>query len=94
VVAGGGRWGGEASIFNQDGDALHMARWDPPRVLAEVQAKRAILDLHRPEEFHDTPGGFFCRHDQGTAGIWPCQTVRLLCLPYADHPDYQQEWRP
>lgn len=22
----------------------------------------------------------------------PCRTVRLLALPYAQHPDYQQEW--
>lgn len=24
----------------------------------------------------------------------PCQTLHLLALPYADHPDYQQEWTP
>lgn len=24
----------------------------------------------------------------------PCKTVRLLALPYADHPDYRPEWRP
>ncbi len=28
----------------------------------------------------------------GTVGpVWP---LRLLALPYADHPDYRQEWRP
>jgi hypothetical protein len=25
---------------------------------------------------------------------WPCQTLRLLALPYADHPDYRPEWKP
>lgn len=25
---------------------------------------------------------------------WPCPTLRLLSLPYADHPDYRAEWRP
>lgn len=24
----------------------------------------------------------------------PCPTVRLLAAPYADHPDYRQEWAP
>jgi hypothetical protein len=25
---------------------------------------------------------------------WPCDTVLALALPYADHPDYREEWRP
>ncbi len=25
---------------------------------------------------------------------YPCKTLRATALPYADHPDYQQEWRP
>lgn len=24
----------------------------------------------------------------------PCETLRLLALPYADHPSYRQEWAP
>lgn len=34
-VIGGGRWGGEARVFEQDADALHIVRWDPARVLSE-----------------------------------------------------------
>lgn len=30
------------------------------------------------------PGGDF----------WPCETLRLLALPYADRPGYREEWRP
>jgi hypothetical protein len=26
--------------------------------------------------------------------LWPCPTVRLLALPFAGHPDLQEEWRP
>jgi hypothetical protein len=26
--------------------------------------------------------------------VGPCLTVRLLALPYADHPDYREAWRP
>lgn len=24
----------------------------------------------------------------------PCETLQLLALPYADHPDYRAQWRP
>jgi hypothetical protein len=26
--------------------------------------------------------------------LWPCPTLKLLALPWADHPDYQISWRP
>lgn len=25
--------------------------------------------------------------------VWPCDTAKILALPYADHPDYRPEWR-
>lgn len=25
---------------------------------------------------------------------YPCSTLQLLALPYADHPDYDEAWRP
>lgn len=55
-----------------DRHAAHIARHDPARVLAEVEAKRRMVD----------------EHGNGT-----CRTLRLLALPYADHPDYRPEWR-
>jgi hypothetical protein len=82
--------------------AGHIARWDPARVLAECEAKRRIVEMHRLGGSY-TPGsedasGFdYC----GTCGSgepyeyptpWPCPTLRLLALPYVDHPDYRQEW--
>ncbi len=30
----------------RDADVRHVAQWDPARVLAEVEAKRRIVDLH------------------------------------------------
>ena len=46
-----------------------------------------------------TCGGTDALYDDGTAppdrpAAYPCPTLRLLALPYADHPDYQEEWRP
>lgn len=63
-------------------------------VLADVEAKRRIVELHAPAD--DDPGGpVYCpecsRYD-GTGKL--CPTLRLLALPYADHPDYRDDWRP
>jgi hypothetical protein len=50
----------------------------------ECEAKRRIVELHRAKD------NGFCTHCNWK---WPCVTLRLLALPYADHPDYQPEWR-
>ncbi|MFI9200191.1 DUF6221 family protein [Streptomyces sp. NPDC053048] len=60
-------------------DAAHIAQHDPARVLAEVEAKRRLIE--------DTWGG--PDHED----MW-LHHMRLLALPYVDHPDYREEWRP
>lgn len=65
------------------------------RVLAEVAAKRRILDDVLPTMQAD---------EMRIAGEWGVgsEPVReasddllsLLALPYADHPDYREEWKP
>jgi len=45
TVVAGGKWGGEASVFDDTADAIHIALHDPARVLAECEAKRLILAL-------------------------------------------------
>ncbi|MEW2351458.1 DUF6221 family protein [Streptomyces sp. NPDC006684] len=84
------------TVCNADNlDAAHITRHDPVRTLAEVEAKRALLELHHevedPQEMQD-----FCATCDVTGKYpeYPCQTLRLLALPYADHPDYREEWRP
>jgi hypothetical protein len=69
----------------------HARRHDPARVLAEVDAKRRILDEH-PR----CPCSAKCTACAtcGDGSIWPCQTIRLLALPYADRPEYRNGWRP
>jgi hypothetical protein len=68
-------------------DAEHIARWDPARVLAEVQAKRAILDRIAEAEAACTGpdtieiDGFVAR-----------DLVCLLAQPYAGHPGWREEW--
>lgn len=69
-------------------DALHIARWDPARVLAECEAKKAIVAWHtRKVELPEwTPdcGGDWClnvgalSHEPGVgafANYWPDNTV-------------------
>lgn len=90
-------------------EAAHIARHDPARVLREVEAKRKIIDEHfgflHPSGNPDRA----CRrcsdrrtdddplvHDDRwlTLEPAPCPTLRLLALPYADSPDYREEWKP
>lgn len=68
-------------------------RMGPERVLAECQAKRAIVEDYRSQqEWIDADldageggkGRLYCYRD----------VVRALAAVYADHPDYQQEWKP
>jgi hypothetical protein len=73
------------------GDTLIRRFADPKRALAEVDAKRRILEQH-PED-----GEGFCGDGIGLVGCkWahPCPTLRLVALPYADRPDYREEWGP
>lgn len=46
TVVAGGRWGGEASVFDSTEDAIHIARHDPARVLRQTAAIRKLLDEH------------------------------------------------
>jgi hypothetical protein len=77
--------------------ADHIAQHDPARVLIEVEAKRRIVDLHSRstcrghERAYSTHGVQTCDAD---AEDWPCETVQLLALPYADRPGYDERWRP
>jgi hypothetical protein len=99
VPAGGGtdRWNVEArgaGVAHRDvavdraggacarADAAHIAHWDPARVIAECDARRRIVQLQQ-SDLRDDPQD------------WEADEVlRLLALPYADHPDYRRAWRP
>ena len=71
-----------------------------PTALADLDAKVKLLNLHAPDSFNGASGYVSCKecgqgyevHEWGPK--YPCATVRLLALPYADHPDYREEWKP
>lgn len=86
-----------------------ITRHDPASVLADIVAKRAILDLHKPVDGlvwdatgNETHGGKVCGTccsvdyrdtEQPLGDAYPCRTVRLLAEAYADQPGYREEWQ-
>lgn len=76
-------------IIYEDVQRAHVIRWHPGRVLAEVVAKRRIVEMHGGT--HECP-------DDGENCGWiedrSCDTLRLLALPHAEHADYLPEWAP
>ncbi len=56
--------------------------YDPARVLAECEAKRRIVESYNSPDSVGSYGD----------GLW--EALAHLALPYADHPDYREEWRP
>lgn len=66
--------------------ADHIARHDPARVLAECEAKRRIVAA-----LGDWDDGYVWSSSTGSRAE---DALRALALPYADHPDFREEWRP
>jgi hypothetical protein len=87
--------------------AAHIARWDPARVLAEVAARRVILNAHgRDHECISLTGrGKSSVVDGQPWELWElepngdeydehwCFVLRALAVPFAAHPDFRDEWR-
>jgi hypothetical protein len=72
----------------------HIARWDPARVLAEVAAKRRILDdydivVSAIRRVDDVDGNrlLYARLEARESDI------RWLAQPYAGHEGWREEWR-
>jgi hypothetical protein len=72
--------------------AEHVARHDPARVLAECHARRQIAELATAYLSSPESGGWADVDSREYHNAE--QTLHLLALPYADHPDYRQEWTP
>ena len=90
VVVGADGESGIARVSGRD-RALHIARHDPARVLHEIEAKRSILnEVTRIEP--DAPPSTV-RPPDG-ADVKMVSVLEMLALPYADHADYREEWRP
>lgn len=68
---------------------------NPARVLAECEAKRRIVEYRyswnlEAERMSEPPFGPIFEAKVSAADA----VLRALALPYADHPDYDEVWRP
>lgn len=77
---------------SEDGDVMsHAARWDPARVLAEVAAKRAIIDAlvwFTP----DTEWSDFAEPGRGVENP-ATDALRAMARVFAGHPDFDSAWK-
>ncbi|MFE7236113.1 DUF6221 family protein [Streptomyces sp. NPDC057596] len=90
-----------ATLRNWAGD---KGGWTQEQVLREIDAKRQLVKLHGravlragggAQHFATATVCRSCEPDlQFPELSWPCTTLRLLALPYADRPGYREEWRP
>lgn len=90
--------GGFPDYRTYDGPDIDAAdefifHFKPARMLAEVEAKRRIVDLHGLDHECST----YDHHGEIDNCSWVtgcCSTLQLLAVPYADHPDYNPAWAP
>ncbi|MEU1410124.1 MULTISPECIES: DUF6221 family protein [unclassified Streptomyces] len=79
-------------------DERHIMAHGPVRVLRDIDVQRQLLALHAPGEtgYVDGTVCMVCEDadvaDEGP--FYPCKTLRLLALRYADRSGYREEWRP
>lgn len=76
-------------------DAEHIAANDPAYVLADVAAKRQIvamceflLETREVQEAAGELSDYSLGRAHAGGGV-----LRRLALPFAEHPDYREEWR-
>lgn len=72
----------DCAAFGGPSAAAHIAEHDPARVLREIEAKRGLLA--RVQNHAAIMGRDEVHND----------LLRLLALPYADLPGFQESWRP
>ncbi|PFG44114.1 hypothetical protein ATJ88_2832 [Isoptericola jiangsuensis] len=88
----------ETPPFSSRYDELtdHILRWRPSRVLAEIRARRHMLELAYEatglDMDRDLDRALGSRERSGVAYVGD-RMLRSLAMPYADHPDYDEAWR-
>lgn len=75
-------------IADDDHRVPHVNRWSPARVHAECVTKLRILDAY---ESTQPP---WPSHGEDTEWLAVEWALKCLALPYVDHPDYREEWKP
>lgn len=76
-------------VVSYTDSGAHIARHDPARVLREVEAKRRALDHYQAVRTHAKGGEPYLLAEGAVR-----KQIQIMALPYADHPDYQETWKP
>lgn len=74
--------------------AEHIARHDPARVLRDVEAKRRIVDRYEDALVRLDDPEYSTPEARTQIREYEDFVLPALALPYAEHPDYRDEWRP
>lgn len=86
--------------------AIHIARQDPAHTLRRIEAQRQVVEAsaafcpaacsveHTLSGSCDLRGMGPVQPGDSGPSTTPVSVLRLLALPYSDHPDYREEWRP
>ncbi|MFD3333498.1 DUF6221 family protein [Streptomyces sp. NPDC058700] len=76
--------------------ARHIARHDPARVLAEVDAKRRIVDecAYWIDKINKSATDKYPYPNLAERGEVVLPVLCLLALPYSGHPEFDDAWRP
>jgi len=84
---------GSSTLCMTAASSRHAATHHPLDAIADLDAKLAIVDdaesANRLVDAIEYPDGY----DVGRKTALG-DTLKLLALPYSDHPDYRQEWTP
>lgn len=84
--------------FSWPQEIEHIVLHDPAAVLADIEAKRKIIDLHFEINADCTicvvPRWGYPVHGGCDPQRWPCPTLLLLASAYAHRPGYRPEWSP
>lgn len=86
---------GEVVVYDEGApspnEAAHIAANDPAHRLADLKLKRAILAEHAPVR---SEGRLMCATCLGRRTFYPCPTACQLGTEFAEHPAYQESWKP
>lgn len=75
---------------------VHVAEWDPARVLREVEAKRGIVRAYEAAvAAFDDSGPAMANYDRLVGSVSSLRgSLERLAEVYADRPGFQEAWRP
>jgi hypothetical protein len=77
--------------YRIEGVRQHIGSFRPSVHLAEVQAKRELVRVYTADQA-DVP--LEIQYLDDDAWVLLEWVLKQLALPYADHEDYRQEWKP